>query len=199
MKNQTLRKSLAGLVLTSALVAVPVLADTNTNGSWGTDDGKTVVDYTVTSNYTVVIPGTLTAPTNGTYTGAANNVFINSNSTIEDGKKITVALGASQTFEATLGMTSTIPFTVQYTSKIGATTGTPTPITSVGGTATTVLEQTSAQIAAVTSEDALDATTGSDALSAHVEAAVTAAQAEKADVAGTHTGTVTFTVALNNT
>ncbi|GAB2021070.1 hypothetical protein RyT2_01430 [Pseudolactococcus yaeyamensis] len=198
MKNSTLRKALVGLVLGSALLAVPVLADTNTNGTWGTgEDGATTVDYTVGAAYTVVIPSSLSVGTAGTYTGVANNVFINSNSVIAPTGKITVSLPV-QNFEAKDATNaSTIPFTVRYTSQTGATTGVATVITNVTGSPVTLLEQTGAQIAAVTPEDAINAMIGTAAISAQVEATVTPAQLATADVSGTHTGVITFAVTQN--
>lgn len=197
MKNQTLRKVIAGLALGGALIAVPVLADMNTNGSWNTDDGKTDISYTVASNYTVVIPSAITVSTaDGSYTGADRNVFINSTSTIDAAKTITVSLNA-QDFEAKSGVISTIPFTVRYTTKSGTgTAAVQTPVSTLSAK-TAILTQTGAQIAATSAEDTGTPTTGQPEISARVEAAVTAAQAAQADVAGTHTGAITFTVDLS--
>lgn len=197
MNNQTLRKVIAGLALGGALVTVPVLADTNTNGSWNTDDGKTDISYTVASNYTVVIPSAITVSTaDGSYTGADRNVFINSTSTIDAAKTITVSLNA-QDFEAKSGVISTIPFTVRYTTKSGTgTAAVQTPVSTLSAK-TAILTQTGAQIAATNAEDTGTPTTDQLEISARVEAAVTAAQAAQADVAGTHTGAITFTVDLS--
>ncbi len=202
MENQTLRKAIAGLVLGGALLAVPVLADINENGTWKNDgaDGQTVVNYTVASNYTVVIPATLTvsAPAvDTTFVGDDNNVFINSNSTIEADKKITVTL-PTQDFEAVLGATSKIKFNVRTGAKIGDAARDVKITTESLTTALTLLEQRSADIASVSTEDAVDATTGTARLSARVEANITANQAAKANVAGTHTGPITFAVSLND-
>lgn len=196
MKNQTLRKTIAGLVLGGALLAVPVLADVNTDGTWTTGDEKTTVNYSVTPTYTVVIPATLTVSTIGTYDGATNNVFINSNSTIAATDKITVTLPV-QDFEAKLSTTSTVPFTVKYTTKIGTNTASTIDpgVDKITTSAVTLLEQTGAEIAGTVNEDGASPTTGQPEISAGVQATVTAAQAAQADIAGAHVGAITFAVA----
>lgn len=195
MKNQTLRKTIAGLVLGGALLAVPVLADTYTDGAWATGDDKTTVNYSVTPTYTVVIPATLTVSTIGTYDGTTDNVFINSNSTIAATDKITVTLPV-QNFEAKLSTTSTVPFTVKYTTKSGTNPANTiaTGVDKITTSAVTLLEQTGAQIAGTASEDGASPTTGQPEISAGVQATVTAAQAAQADIAGAHVGAITFEV-----
>ncbi|GHU37965.1 hypothetical protein FACS1894193_09050 [Bacilli bacterium] len=203
MTNQKLRKTLAGLILAGALLAVPVSADTYTsNGvtppSWGTsEDGKTTVDYTVTSNYTVVIPSSLTVATaDGSYIGATNNVFIDSRSLIDPTQTLKVTLPI-QPFEAKdTTNASTIPFNVSYTSQLGTVTGGGAVLTGNASSVVTLLQQTGAEIAAVTTEDTGTPTTGQAAISATVQAAITPAQAAQADVSGTHTGTIQFAVGL---
>lgn len=190
-----IRKTFSGLALAGALLATPVLADTYTNGSWGTgEDGKTEVAYTVAPTYTVVIPSSLTLSTD-TYTGATNNVFIKSDSRIVPTEKVTVSLPVQDFIAKDSTNASTIPFTVRYTTKLGAVAGTATAVTSISGSAVTLLEQTGAQIGATAAEDGASPTTGQAAISATVEATVTAAQAAQADVSGNHTGYITFSVA----
>lgn len=196
MKNPILRQAIVGLVLGSALLAVPVSATQITAPGSAT----TTVDYTVTSTYTVVIPASLSVSTAGTYVGSSNNVFINSNSAIAPTGSITVSLPV-QTFTATDATSaSTIPFTVKYTNKLGeAAAGTSTSITEVAaGSPVTLLQQTGKQIAAVTSEDTTSATTGNADISATVQATVTSDQLATADVSGSHTGVITFAVTASN-
>lgn len=179
--------------------ALSVSELTRTPGQAG-NDTLTIVNYTVASNYTVVIPATLTvsAPAvDTTFVGDDNNVFINSNSTIEADKKITVTL-PTQDFEAVLGATLKIKFNVRTGAKIGDAARDVKITTESLTTALTLLEQRSADIASVSTEDAVDATTGTARLSARVEANITANQAAKANVAGTHTGPITFAVGLND-
>ena len=196
MKNPILRQAIVGLVLGSALLAVPVSATQITAPGSAT----TTVDYTVTSTYTVVIPASLSVSTAGTYVGSSNNVFINSNSAIAPTGSITVSLPA-QTFTATDATSaSTIPFTVKYTNKLNTdAAGGPTSITEVvSGSPVTLLQQTGAEIGAVTPEDDPSATTGNAAISATVQATVTSDQLAAADVSGSHTGVITFAVTASN-
>jgi hypothetical protein len=186
--------ALAGLALAGAMMATPVLADTNTNGSWGGgEDGKTNVTYTVASNYTVIIPSSLAITAADTYVGTANNVFIESHTKIAPTEKITVSLPA-QTFEAKdETAASTIPFTMKYTTQTGTTAGTATEVTTLGSPIA-LLTQTGAQIAVV-AEDGASPVTGQSAISATIEAKATTDQIADADLSGVHTGTVTFEVA----
>lgn len=194
MKNQTLRKTIAGLVLGGALLAVPVLADTYTDGSWTTGDEKTTVNYSVGSTYTVVIPSGLTVDTAGTYKGDANNVFFRTDSLIGATTKYKVTLPV-QTFTATDATgVSTIPFSVQYTPRIDKTAGGTVTTKSVTGTEETLLQVSGADIAGELTEDATNAVVGKDNISATVKATVLSADLSSAQLSGAHTGYITFEV-----
>lgn len=181
--------------LALAMLASPVLADTNTSGTWGTgEDGKTEVTYTVPSTYTVVIPSTLAISAADTPVGATNNVFIKTSSQIADAETLTVSLAASQTFEAKRTGTpeSSMPFTVSYAAQNGPTASAATDAPATTTAEIPILTQTGNQIAAVT--DTVETTTGAANLSATVQAKATTAQIAQASKAGVHTGTIQFTV-----
>ncbi|WP_460054126.1 hypothetical protein [Pseudolactococcus yaeyamensis] len=121
--------SLAGLVLGVSLLTTPALADTNTTGSWGTDDGKTDVTVTVSPTYVVTIPATFNFTATGEQ-GTANNIAISSTSQLEADGVLSVKLVSTNTLQATKlfnggANLSAIPFTVSYgASKTSYTSGT---------------------------------------------------------------------------
>jgi lipopolysaccharide export system protein LptA len=135
----------------------------------------------------------LTIQAANTAVGSEDNVFIKTDSRIATGDKITVSLTA-QTFTAKDATeVSSIPFTVKYVKQMGTTEdNSGTDVTTLASPVS-ILEQTGAQIAAIT--DNVETTTGADNISATVQALATDTQIVEADVSGVHTGTITFSVA----
>lgn len=166
---------LAGLILAASFIATPALADTNTTGSWGTDDGKTDVTVTVQPTYVVTIPATFNFTATGEQ-GSANNVTIAKTSQLDDAGTVSVKLLATNDLKATKVFnggndTSEIPFTVAYgAGKTAYTAGTETPI----------LEKTGVDVA------------NDNGLSTGVY--VNVASFAPATTAGAHHGTLNFSV-----
>lgn len=169
--------NLAGLVLGVSLLATPVLADTYTTGSWGNgEDGATDVTVTVPPTYSVTIPASFSFSAIGEE-GTSTDIAISKNSQLNTDAVVSVKLVNSNTLQATKlynngANTSVIPFTVLYGDS---------KTTYTSGTETTILSATGAEIGAATS----DLTTG-----VYVDVTSFA----PATTAGTHTGTVNFSV-----
>lgn len=166
--------SLAGLALGVTLLATPAFADTNTVAGWGaSEDGKTDVTVTVAPNYTVTIPASFTFTATGEQ-GAADNIKIAYTSQVNTDGVVKVNLAAGNTFKATKNG-SEVPFTISYgTSK--------TPYTSTSA-AQEILSKTGTDIAAATAD-----------LTTSVYVNVASLTGPTTTLAGTHTGTVNFSV-----
>lgn len=174
MKRQVCT-GLAGLVLASML-ATPVMADTNTDGSWGLDDGKSQMKITVGTSYTVTIPASFEFTATGEQ-GAADNVVISGTSKIAETGTLRVKLANTNTLKASRTMTggtvSEIPYSLAYgASKTNYT----------AGSEVILLEKTGADIVAL------------NGLNTGVFATVTGANLNSALTAGDHLGTVDFEV-----
>ncbi|MDR0725116.1 MAG: hypothetical protein LBF59_03790 [Prevotellaceae bacterium] len=183
MNKKTLCKifflKLSSFALITNLLVTPVFSDQ-----------ITTVIYSVEPNYTVVIPPTLMITDKDTLVGEENNVFIRSDSRIGNTETITVSL-AVQNFEAK-NLNSTMPFTVEYTRQIGAMKDASSTSIIKVEKAIPILVQTGARISAII--DINEATTGAEGISASVKAKATAEQVAMAGTAGTHIGTINFTV-----